>query len=596
MVVFSLEERKELRGAYPNRQDDWKAVGRSEKLPVDLDEDMRKREWKGGSAKESKQSQSLNGKEKVVEEKDGQPVPDLLFRHLRWSLNRVEMIDSKQEVGRANHGGGKGSIEVEYGVGVGGPPRKIESGTVLGQSGLSKGSNTKYETERGRQWKGESSVLVTLQKETVGVKVDGFTGGSSVVGENSGRATPKDRVRNGSWIERVIEGVGHGARKITKQTMERESSVLVTVQKDSIGFDPRRENRLVDGFTEVLRSPVIVSSPKLSNGGLTKVSESNNRKSRENGIVSIAGVLIRGRLLASWTGLKGHGFIYILSVPGSSLKKVGFTKRDPTVRLKEWQASCPSMSFELQSYIECHRVKETEKRIHRMLRRLRVIRRCPDCRQRHRELFVVNASDAFASDALYDLLIECFRAFLRGWYLIIHVVVNVSDGIVILKGTRIEKFGWTKLFFHALSQAASAKSRHVRKSKEYVSGGSSGKKKKTTSHKENSSRHRGNGSTRTAPAISAAVKTRLRMDLEEYRDSRRAYGRDFSSEIHPGTGSTSTADSGSDIRRQMDDMSMTPTEDDEQANEIKYVNEDMEDGDTAVFVMQVEALSNREFF
>ncbi|THV08001.1 hypothetical protein K435DRAFT_788314 [Dendrothele bispora CBS 962.96] len=152
---------------------------------------------------------------------------------------------------------------------------------------------------------------------------------------------------------------------------------------------------------------------------------------------------------------------------------------------------------------------------------------------------------------------------------------------------------YQKLFFNALSQAASAKSRHVRKSKEYVSGGSSGKKKKTTLHKESSSRHRGNGPTRSAPAISAAVKTRLRMDLEEYRDSRGAYGRDFSSEIHPGTGSTSTADSGSDIRRQMDDMSMTPTEDDEQANEIKYVNEDMEDDDTAGFVMQVEALSNR---
>ncbi|THV00679.1 hypothetical protein K435DRAFT_854459 [Dendrothele bispora CBS 962.96] len=66
------------------------------------------------------------------------------------------------------------------------------------------------------------------------------------------------------------------------------------------------------------------------------------------------------------------GYIYILRSPSSNVKKIGFTQRDVTVRLKEWRKSCPSMDYKLQSWLMCRRVKKTERLAHRILAKKRL--------------------------------------------------------------------------------------------------------------------------------------------------------------------------------------------------------------------------------
>jgi len=142
-------------------------------------------------------------------------------------------------------------------------------------------------------------------------------------------------------------------------------------------------------------------------------------------------------------------------------------------------------------------------------------------------------------------------------------------------------YHYQKLFLRALSQAASVKSRHP---KENVSGGGSSRRK-TRPHKETTSRYRGRGSGRSIPTMSAAVKTRLRMDLEDYRDSSASFGRQFFGDVGPGSGSTSESGSGFGF-----EPKMTPMEDEDLQGAIEV----MEDDSSAGFIMQVEALSDRE--
>ncbi|KAK7449791.1 hypothetical protein VKT23_013268 [Stygiomarasmius scandens] len=146
-------------------------------------------------------------------------------------------------------------------------------------------------------------------------------------------------------------------------------------------------------------------------------------------------------------------------------------------------------------------------------------------------------------------------------------------------------YHYQKLFLRALSQAASVKSRHHRKPKENVSGGSSSRRK-TRPYKETTSRYRGRGSGRSIPTMSAAVKTRLRMDLEDYRDSSASFGRQFFGDVGPGPGSTPTSESGSGFGFE---PRMTPMEDEDLQGTIEVV----EDDSSAGFIMQVEALSDR---
>ncbi|THU84008.1 hypothetical protein K435DRAFT_870747 [Dendrothele bispora CBS 962.96] len=89
--------------------------------------------------------------------------------------------------------------------------------------------------------------------------------------------------------------------------------------------------------------------------------------------------------------MDGVGYIYILESSSSvHIKKIGYTRRHPDIRLKEWQISCPSMEFRLRSWFKCTHVKETERLTHWILatRKLRT-HTCADCKRRHRELFVL---------------------------------------------------------------------------------------------------------------------------------------------------------------------------------------------------------------
>ncbi|THV04107.1 hypothetical protein K435DRAFT_791286 [Dendrothele bispora CBS 962.96] len=101
------------------------------------------------------------------------------------------------------------------------------------------------------------------------------------------------------------------------------------------------------------------------------------------------------------------GYIYILSSPSSHVKKIGFTQRKVTVRLKEWRKSCPSMDYKLQSWLMCRQVKKTERLAHRIFAKKRLARHtCIDCKKHHRELFLLPiTNDACLSVILWANLL-----------------------------------------------------------------------------------------------------------------------------------------------------------------------------------------------